>query len=108
MVLDVLNKVIKTNDGEIVPNCRKEVRDGVTFLICEPVMKKGDIKIPLTEREVVFRIVATPRGAVADMIDDGMSDEKVLEAIDRRLQKYAKYVLKPSVDEIKIKKGGEK
>ena len=64
-------------------NCRKEEVDGVTILKCEPIEKKGDLKVALTERPIMFRM--TEQGKF-ELIDDGGADPKIVKELDKYLK----------------------
>ena len=66
--------------------CRKEERDGVTFIVCSPVEKKGNVKVNIGEGEVLFRVTDTGK---AELINDGGVDRKTIEELDE----YLKYFL---------------
>ena len=66
--------------------CKKEERNGVVFVMCQPIEKRDDIKEALSEGEVVFRLLNNGR---LDLIDDGGADKKTIEELDDYLRFFS-------------------
>jgi len=65
-------------------NCKKEEVDGVTFLKCEPIERKGDIKVALTEEPIKFRVDRD--SGKFELMSDGGADPKTIKELDKYLK----------------------
>ena len=63
--------------------CKKEEADGVTVLKCEPILKKGDLKISLTENPIVFKQLENGK---FELLDDGGADPDTIKELDKYLK----------------------
>lgn len=63
--------------------CKKEEMDGVTILKCEPILKKGELKVALTEQPIMFRQLENGK---FELIDDGGADPKTIKELDDYLK----------------------
>ena len=63
--------------------CKKEEMDGVTMLKCEPILKKGELKVALTEQPIIFRQLGNGK---FELIADGGADPKTIKELDEYLR----------------------
>ena len=62
-----------------IPNCRKEVIDDVRFVICNPELKDGDIRLP--QGKVIFKEVSSNELEL-------IKEEKVSEETTEKIKEY--------------------
>jgi len=76
-----------TSKRGIAFNCKREERDGVRFIRCDPIEKKDNIKQALSESSIIFKIPERG-GKKLEMISDGGADKELIKELDEYLAHF--------------------
>ncbi len=93
----VTREEIRKNQKKIIPNCKIVEENGVKRVVCEPLLEKGDEKLPICDRPVVGKITkGYGDKVIVELEDDGGCAPEVILEIDDYLSRLGKTIAPPA------------